>query len=101
MAADFQLRPFKATGGCMTSYEANLPNNARSIARQMSYSNSDIESKAKFLLIELADKLDSKNIEIKKKADGLMIINGHGRVRYLNWKETLAFKLLKIIPSKV
>lgn len=74
---------------------------ARSIARQMSYNNGDVEAKAKFLLLEMASTIDANNVTAHKKRDGLMLCNGFGEVRYATLKERLIYKIFGILPKRV
>lgn len=79
----------------------NRTEHARNIARQMSYNNGDVESKAKFLLLELASHIDSAEISAHRKRDGLLLIDGYQRSRYATLKERIAYKLFGLLPRKI
>jgi hypothetical protein len=74
---------------------------ARDIARQLSYDGGFAESRAKFLLLELASTIDAMTITAHKKRDGLLLINGYQRSRYATLKERIAYKIFGLLPQKI
>ena len=43
---------------------------------------------------EAAHRLDSSSVRIQRKRDGLLIINGRGKARFMTWRERLALFIL-------
>ena len=86
------------------SYSANdskLTDQARSVASCLTYNDDKAQAAAKHTLLELAHRLDSRNIRIHKKADGLLLVNVLGKARYATWRERAALFLFGIAPSRV
>lgn len=74
---------------------------ARDVSRQLSYDGGFAESRAKFILLELASTIDAMTITAHKKRDGLLLINGYQRARYATFKERIAYKLFGLLPRKI
>lgn len=74
---------------------------ARSIARCLTYNDDTPQAEAKHMLQEMAHRLDTMNIRVHKKADGLLLVNGIGNARYATLKERILFKVFGVIPRKV
>lgn len=74
---------------------------ARSIARCLTYNEDYNQAEAKHMLLEMAHRLDTLNIRVHKKADGLLLINGIGRSRYATMKEWILFLLFGVFPREV
>lgn len=80
--------------------DSELTISAREMARSLSY-NDEKESIIKHTLLELAHRIDTNDIRIHKKKDGYLILNGLGKSRFLNYKETFLYKVFNVIPKKI
>lgn len=74
---------------------------ARAIARCLSYNGNVHEAAAKHMLLEMAHRIDAKNIRVHKKNDGFLLINGIGKTRYLTFRESLRYRIFKVLPARV
>lgn len=79
----------------------NLPDQARDIARSLTYNGREIEAQAKQTLLELAHALDARTLRVHRKREGLLLVNAHGRSRYLTWRERLAYWIAGVLPGRV
>jgi hypothetical protein len=77
----------------------NLTIKARSVARCMSYNEDDTQATAKHLLREMAHRLDTQDIRVIKKKDGIFFINGIGKSRFATIKESILYRVFGIIPK--
>lgn len=83
----------------MTDNELTIK--ARSIARCLTYNDDTPQAEAKHMLREMAHRLDTMDIRVHKKADGLLFVNGIGKARYATLKERMLFRMFGVIPRKV
>lgn len=83
----------------MTTNELTIK--ARSIARRLTYNDDKPQAEAKHMLFEMAHRLDTMNIRVHKKADGLLLINGIGKSRYATLKERVLFRMFGVIPRNL
>lgn len=74
---------------------------ARSIARCLSYNDDEHQAAAKHTLLEMAHRLDTQDVRVHAKADGLLLINGLGKSRYASFKETLLYRVFGVVPKVV
>lgn len=74
---------------------------ARAIARCLSYNGNVHEAAAKHMLLEMAHRIDTKTIRVHKKNDGLLLINGIGKARYMTFREKLQYRIFKVLPARV
>lgn len=74
---------------------------ARAIARCLSYNGNVHEAAAKHMLLEMAHRIDTKNIRVHKKIDGLLLINGIGKARYMTFLESFLYRLFKVLPARI
>lgn len=74
---------------------------ARSIARCLSYNDDEHQAAAKHTLREMAHRLDTQDVRVHAKADGLLLINGLGKSRYASFKETLLYRVFGVVPKAV
>lgn len=74
---------------------------ARSIARCLSYNDDEHQAAAKHTLREMAHRLDTQDVRVHAKADGLLFINGLGKARYASFKETLLYRVFGVVPKVV
>lgn len=74
---------------------------ARSIARCLSYNDDEHQAAAKHTLLEMAHRLDTQDVRVHAKADGLLLINGLGKARYATFKETLLYRVFGVVPKVV
>lgn len=74
---------------------------ARDLARNLSYNGPGVEPAVKHTLHELAHRIDTKNIRVHKKRDGLLLINGLGQTRYMTVLERLRYRFFKLLPSRI
>lgn len=74
---------------------------ARSIARCLSYNDDEHQAAAKHTLREMAHRLDTQDVRVHAKADGLLLINGLGKSRYASFKETLLYRVFGVVPKVV
>lgn len=85
----------------MTTTDSELTIKARGVARCLTYNDDTPQAQAKHLLLEMAHRIDTKDIRVHKKRDGLLIINGVGKSRYMTWPERLRWTLLGVRPERV
>jgi hypothetical protein len=78
--------------------DSDLTLKARAVARCLSYNGNIHEAKAKHLLHEMAHRLDARDIRVHRKADGLFMVNGLGRCRYMTLMESLRYRLFGTVP---
>ncbi len=78
-----------------------LSDQARAVARQLTYNGREVEGDAKALLIDLAHALDSRSVCALRRPQGLLLVNGLGRERWATWRERLAYRLARALPSRV
>ena len=78
----------------MTISNGELANKARGLASCMSYDDPVHGGGAKHLLRECAHRLDTTHVRVHRKRDGLLMINGLGKSRYMTLRERLARWLL-------
>lgn len=76
-----------------------LTNKARAVARCLSYSEDTNQASAKHLLLEMAHRLDTQDIRVHKKKDGILLVNASGSSRFATFKETVLYKLFGVIPK--
>lgn len=74
---------------------------ARAIAFRLSYNGNANEAAAKHTLYEMANLIDSKNISVHKKHDGLLLVNGLGQVRYMTFRERLQYRIFNVLPARI
>ena len=74
---------------------------AREVAANLSYSGDTQQAQAKHLLLEMANKIDAKDIRVSVKKDGLFITDGLGRQRFGTFKELWLYRLFGVIPNAV
>lgn len=60
----------------MTTTDSELTIKAREVARCLTYNDDKPQAEAKHLLLEMAHRIDAKDIRIHKKRDGLLLVNG-------------------------
>ena len=76
-------------------YEAALASKCQGIAGCLTYNDGEHESSAKHVLLEASHILDGHAVRVHRKKDGLLIINAHGKSRFMTWRERLAVWLLR------
>lgn len=74
---------------------------ARGVARCLTYNDDAPQAEAKHMLLEMARRLDALCIRAHKKSDGLLLINGLGRIRYATLKERMLFWLFGVLPREL
>jgi hypothetical protein len=74
---------------------------AREVARNLTYNDDKPQAAAKHMLLELAHRLDARDIRVHRKRDGYLLINGLGRSRFMTLKERLCWLLFKLPPQAV
>ena len=80
---------------------SELAQRARTIAGCLTYNDDSAQAAAKHTLLELADRLDTTDVLAHRKADGLLIINGHSKARYATLRERIAYRLFGVLPRSV
>lgn len=80
---------------------SQLADQARGIARRLTYNDKPAEAEAKHHLLEMAHRLDSANISVHKKRDGFLMRNGLGKARYMTFNEGLRYRLFGVVPARV
>jgi hypothetical protein len=83
------------------SKTGKLTTQARDVARTLTYNDDQPQAKAKHLLFEMASKLDTLDIRISKKKDGILLVNGIGECRFCTFKESLLYRIFGVIPKQV
>ena len=84
----------------MTVSDSSLTDKAREIARCLSYNGNDIQAEAKQIIREMAHRIDSRDIRVHEKKDGLLLINTLGAARFMTLKERFAYRLFDAVPNK-
>lgn len=74
---------------------------ARGIAKALTYNEAPAEAAAKHMLLEMAHRLDTADIRVHKKQDGLLVINGIGKARFMSFFEGLRYRLFGVVPARV
>ena len=87
------IGPKKATEA--DRHASELADRCAGIASCMTYNEGETESAAKHTLREAAHFIDSQNVRLHKKRDGLLAINARGKSRFLTVRERLAVWLLR------
>ena len=67
----------------------------------MTYNDDKPQAEAKHLLLEMAHRIDTKDIRIHKKRDGLLLVNGIGKARFMTLAERLRWMLFRARPERV
>lgn len=80
---------------------SDLTLKARGIARCLTYNDDQHQADAKYMLREMAHRLDTLDIRAHKKADGLLLINGIGKSRFATLKERVLYRLFGVLPREV
>lgn len=78
---------------------SELTQQARGIARCLTYNDDQHQAAAKHTLLEMAHRLDTLDIRAHKKADGLLLINGIGKSRFATLKERVVYRLFGVLPN--
>ena len=81
--------------------DSELTIQAREIARTLTYNDDRPQSAAKHMLLELAHRLDTKNIRVHRKRDGLLLINGIGKARFATARERILYRVFGVLPDRV
>lgn len=72
---------------------------ARSIARCLTYNDDEHQAAAKHMLREMAHRLDTQDVRVHAKKDGLLLINGLGKARYATFKEMVLYRVFGVVPK--
>lgn len=80
---------------------SELTMKARGIAKCLSYNEGEHEAAAKHMLLEMAHRLDARDIRLQKKRDGVLAVNGIGKARFLTLRERLLHFLFGVQPARV
>lgn len=81
--------------------DAELTLQARNVARCLTYNDDSPQAVAKHLLLEMAHRIDSTSVRVHKKRDGLLLINGVGKVRFATLKESFLYRIFGYLPRKL
>lgn len=81
--------------------DSELASKAQGVARCLSYNGNKHEAEAKYLLIEMAHRLDNQVFRVHKKKDGFLIVNARGGSRFLTFKESVLYRFFGVLPNKV
>lgn len=81
--------------------DAELTLQARNVARCLTYNDDSPQAAAKHLLLEMAHRIDSTSVRVHKKRDGLLLINGVGKVRFATLKESFLYRIFGYLPRKL
>ena len=84
----------------MTVTDSELTVKARSVAKCLTY-NDEPQAAAKHLLLEMAHRIDTNDIRVHKKRDGLLLINGIGKARFMTLAERIRWMLFGVRPERV
>ncbi len=85
----------------MTITDSELTMKARGVAKCLTYNDDEPQAAAKHLLLEMAHRIDAKDIRVHKKLDGLLLINGTGKARFMTWPERICWSLFGVLPRLV
>ncbi|MBP7657405.1 MAG: hypothetical protein KA742_12780 [Pseudoxanthomonas sp.] len=85
----------------MTVTDSELTMKARSVAKCLTYNDDEPQAAAKHLLLEMAHRIDANDIRIHKKRDGLLLINGIGKARFMTLAERIRWMLFGVRPERV
>ena len=82
-----------------------LADQARGIARRLTYNDKPAEAEAKHTLLEMAHRFDAQTITVDKKRGGYLIRQGIrnalGKTRYMTFTEGLRYRLFGVVPARV
>ncbi len=76
-----------------------LTMNARGVASCLTYNADAPQDQAKRLLLEMAHRIDSR--EIRKSKTGWVVINAIGKQRRMTWRERALWFCFKVLPDQV
>lgn len=85
----------------MTTTDSELTMKARGVAKCLTYNDDEAQAAAKHLLLEMAHRIDAKDIRVHKKRDGILLVNGTGKARFMTWPERIRWFLFGVLPGAV
>lgn len=74
---------------------------ARGVAKCLTYNDDEHQAAAKHLLLEMAHRIDAKDIRAWKNRDGVIVRNGSGKERYMTLRERIKWLLFDALPQRV
>lgn len=80
---------------------SDLTDKARGVARCLTYNDDERQAAAKHMLLEMAHRLDTLDVKVRKTGDGLLIANALGASRLATIKEKVAFYVFGAVPRAV
>lgn len=81
--------------------DSELTIKARAIARCLTYNDDTPQAQAKHMLLELSHRLDTLDVRAHRKADGVLLVNGIGKARYMTLRERTQWALFGSLPRRV
>lgn len=81
--------------------DSELALRAQAIARCLSYNGNQHEAAAKHALLEMAHRLDSKDIKVRRKWVQFSVRNARGAHRSMTFLESIAWMLCRKKPERV
>lgn len=80
----------------MSRYEniSKLASSCRTIALALARNEPGSKIDARNTLLDARDFIESCVVSVHKKRDGLLIVNGQGKSRYMTFRERLAYAIL-------
>lgn len=77
--------------------DSELTDKARGVARRLTYNDDTPQAAAKHVLLELAHRLDTRNVRVSKS--GRYVINAIGSQRPMTLRERLLYRLFGVVPA--
>ena len=81
--------------------DSELTMKARGVAKCLTYNDDEHQAAAKHLLLEMAHRIDAKDIRAWKNRDGVIVRNGSGKERYMTLRERIKWLLFDALPQRV
>lgn len=85
----------------MITTDSELTIKAREVARCLTYNADDPQAAAKHLLLEMAHRIDARDIRVHKKMDGMLLVNGIGKTRFMTFIERIRWIFFGVLPEQV
>lgn len=78
--------------------DSELTMKARGVARSLTYNDDTPQAAAKHMLLELAHRLDTRDVRVCSADGRLAVVNGIGARRLMTLRERLAHRLFGAVP---
>ena len=80
---------------------SDLTTKARGVAKNLSYNDDGAQAQAKHLLLEMAHRIDSREVKAAYSKAGWRVANSLGKERAMTWRELSLYILFNVLPDRV